>query len=415
MLCPEHGMIDVVAAGNRCPQCGITALDPLDPANRDAVAAVTQLHSTRSASGWKILLGVVFVAVPLGFAALTNNEELQHLTFAAVALAVVAFAVVSSLRHREWRIPTGDPHAIRNFLTSTTMISVAICLAFVPIASTVGIDALAYARGREPWRIVTSVFTHAGALHLVGNMFALLMFGPTIDRRVGRLYTAVVLAAAAIAGDLAHAQYTDVPGVGFSGAIYGLFGATLALLPNRPQVIAIQGIAIPMPTWGWMLVFVPLYTLLAALDPSQQVAWMAHLGGFFAGLVVALPMRRVAPSPGFTALEERRTARLAALVNASVSGDVNDTFGDVGGSTAGVSNPEIRAYIVASRRRNIAITSIGAAAFLVLGLGAAALALWLDAPSFAGGRRVQVILVGLVMAVTGLAMLARLLARRRSS
>src|SRR5690242_843952 len=96
MLCPEHGMIDVVGAIRRCPQCGITVLDPLDPANRDAIAAVTQLHATRSASGWKIVLGTVFVAVPLGFAALTNNEDIKHLTFAAVVLAVAAFAAVSS-------------------------------------------------------------------------------------------------------------------------------------------------------------------------------------------------------------------------------------------------------------------------------------------------------------------------------
>ena len=415
MLCPEHGMIEAVDAGNRCPQCGITALDPLDPANRDAVAAVTQLHATRSTAGWKVALAMVLVAIPLGIAAMTNNADVQHLAFFAVVLALLAFAAVSVLRHREWRIPTGDRHAVRGFLTSTTMISVAICLAFVPIAHYVGIDALAYARGDEPWRIVTSVFTHAGALHLIGNMLALVLFGPPIDRRVGRLRTALVLAVAAIAGDLAQAQYTDAPGVGFSGAIYGLFGATLALMPNRPQVISIQQtVAIPVPTWGWMLVFVPMYTLLAALDPSQHVGWVAHLGGFFAGLVVALPMRRVAPSPEFADLEARRAARITALVNRSVSGDVSDTFGDIGGSTAGVSNPEIRAFIVHNRHRNIAITAIGAGAFLVFGLGAAGLGFWLEAPSLAGGRRVQVILVGLVMAVTGLAMLARLFTRRRS-
>jgi len=147
-------------------------------------------------------------------------------------------------------------------------------------------------------------------------MFALLLFGFAIDLRIGRLWTAVILAIAAITAALAQAQaspHTSM--VGFSGAIYGLIGATLALMPTRPTLLALRGSRIPMPTWLWSLFMIPLLTFTAWVDHKGHVAWGAHLGGFIAGFLVALPMRRIPTTTLFERLEDKRRERIERMAS----------------------------------------------------------------------------------------------------
>ena len=160
---------------------------------------------------------------------------------------------------------------------------------------------------------MTSAFTHAGPIHLVGNMLGLVSFGMAVDLRVGRAATGLLLAVAAVAAALAQAQYSDGPMVGFSGAIYGLLGAMLALMPARRQLLTLQGVPIPMPMWVWLMIVLPLFTFIAWADQRSHVAWVAHLGGFVAGFVVALPMRRIPASRWFLDAEARRAQRLERI------------------------------------------------------------------------------------------------------
>jgi len=157
---------------------------------------------------------------------------------------------------------------------------------------------------------VTSAFTHGGPIHFIGNMLGLVSFGMAVDLRVGRTATALILALAALAAALAQAQYSAGPMVGFSGAIYGLLGAMLALMPTRRQLLTLQGVPVPMPMWAWLMIVLPLFTFIAWADQRSGVAWVAHLGGFAAGFLVALPMRRIAPSRWFLDAEARRAQRL---------------------------------------------------------------------------------------------------------
>jgi membrane associated rhomboid family serine protease len=184
--------------------------------------------------------------------------------------------------------------------------------ALLPI---VGIEALWYQRGAAPWRIVTASLTHSGFIHFAGNMIALFLYGIAIDLRVGRLRSAAILAVAAIAGAVVQARYSPAPMVGFSAAVYGLVGATLALMPTRPTVLTMQGFAIPLPMWAWSMIMIPVLTLIAWIDQRSHVAWVAHIGGFVAGFVVALPMRWVAPTRWFAAYEEARAKRLERLAS----------------------------------------------------------------------------------------------------
>src|SRR5262245_64647464 len=88
-----------VAAGDRCPKCGTTVLDPLDPANREAVEAVRELRGRRQGKEWQVLLLVVLlVVVPVAVARFTTHDDLIEV--APYAILRVALLIVGALRLR---------------------------------------------------------------------------------------------------------------------------------------------------------------------------------------------------------------------------------------------------------------------------------------------------------------------------
>lgn len=399
-LCAQHGMVEVVIDGT-CAVCGAPTIDPALPENK---AEIQRARRTRTKAralevvAWFMAVSVAFG--PLVLTRFTNNQDLIAFAPIGIILAVLVVAALVALRHAP-----SVPGAWRLSLTSATVISVAICLAFVAIKRSVGIERLWFGRGYfgEPWRIVTASFTHGGAFHIGGNMLALVMFGPSIDLRVGPSRTWIVLAAGAIGGALLQAATSDAPMVGYSAAIYGLFGATLALTPTSPRLLSLGGIAIPLPTWAWMVVTVPLYTLIALSDPVSRVAWIAHLGGFAAGLLVALPMRRVPESAEWVASEEAKRERLAAQARRSIVGDLDlpDTSVATGDANESEMDADARAFHRATQRRQFLASLLGGAALIAVGLAAAALAAWLPAPTSEHARKVGTIAAGIVMTLLG--------------
>ena len=149
----------------------------------------------------------------------------------------------------------------------------------------------------QPWRLVTSVFVHAGFMHLLLNGFSLWLLGVLVEARVGaRRFLAVYLAAGA-AGSLATLWYHRVEGVisvGASGAIFGLYGFLLVLLLSKKMVLdksdrrAMLG----------LVIYLVLSNLLSGL--SEGVDNMAHVGGLLMGMLVAGPLAlwRLKPQPG---------------------------------------------------------------------------------------------------------------------
>jgi len=144
--------------------------------------------------------------------------------------------------------------------------------------------------------ILTSLFLHGGFMHLAGNMLYLWIFGNNIEDRLGHLRFTVFYAACGLAAALAqalHAPASTIPMIGASGAISGVLGAYLLYYPRaRITVVIPLGIILHTTRWpaslvlgGWFALQVGS-SLLA--DPTQPgVAWLAHIGGFVAGLVLA--------------------------------------------------------------------------------------------------------------------------------
>ncbi len=147
--------------------------------------------------------------------------------------------------------------------------------------------------------IFTSMFMHAGWLHLGGNMLYLWIFGDNVEDNFGHLKFLVFYIICGIAATLAQLAFSagsNVPNLGASGAIAGVLGSYLVLFP-RGQVKVLMGRGvIPMPALVVIGIWIVLQLVsgIGSISNSAQtggVAYMAHIGGFVAGLVLTFILR----------------------------------------------------------------------------------------------------------------------------
>jgi membrane associated rhomboid family serine protease len=139
-----------------------------------------------------------------------------------------------------------------------------------------------------PGSIWTSMFLHGGWMHLIGNMWFLWIFGDNVEDALGSVRYALFYFGAGTVGALAQIftmPDSTVPMIGASGAVAGALGAYAMLFP-RARVHTF--IAIPL-LWhfrdiqAW--IFLGIWFLMQFLLPTGSgVAWMAHVGGFLAGI-----------------------------------------------------------------------------------------------------------------------------------
>ncbi|MHA6346280.1 rhomboid family intramembrane serine protease [Roseivivax sp. CAU 1761] len=147
--------------------------------------------------------------------------------------------------------------------------------------------------------LLTSMFLHGGLLHLAGNMLFLFIFGDNVEDEMGHLgYLAFYLASglAAAAAQVVAAPLSPVPMVGASGAIAGVMGAYLLMFPKaRVDILVILVVifkVITLPAWILLVLWLALQTFGGIGSPADSggVAYWAHVGGFAAGIVFALPL-----------------------------------------------------------------------------------------------------------------------------
>lgn len=150
--------------------------------------------------------------------------------------------------------------------------------------------------------IFTAMFTHAGWLHLLGNMLYLFIFGDNVEDALGHLRYLLFYLLCGIAAALVHTAATPrsaVPVVGASGAIAGVLGAYLYLFPGaRIRTLLFLGIFIRVTALP-AIVLIGFWATLQVLslmaenpDNASRIAWYAHIGGFLAGLGLAIVMRK---------------------------------------------------------------------------------------------------------------------------
>lgn len=154
--------------------------------------------------------------------------------------------------------------------------------------------------------ILSAMFMHGGLAHLFGNLLYLWIFGDNVENRFGMGPFIAFYLACGVAATLAQVALDPdsvIPNLGASGAISGVLGAYLVLFPrNRVNAIFIYYIvSIPavVAIGLWIAFqFVNGYgSIMMSQETTGGVAYGAHIGGFVAGVVLALVMRSVIPKP----------------------------------------------------------------------------------------------------------------------
>jgi membrane associated rhomboid family serine protease len=142
--------------------------------------------------------------------------------------------------------------------------------------------------------LFTSMFMHAGWLHLGGNMLYLWIFGDNVEDRFGHakfLVFYLLCGLAATFAQLAFSLGSHVPNLGASGAIAGVLGAYILLFPQG-SVRVLQGsrvVQVPALIVIGLWIALQLFSGIGSVASSAQtggVAYLAHIGGFFVGMLL---------------------------------------------------------------------------------------------------------------------------------
>jgi membrane associated rhomboid family serine protease len=144
--------------------------------------------------------------------------------------------------------------------------------------------------------LMTSIFLHGSLLHLLGNMLFLWVFGDNVEDAMGHARFLLFFLLCGMAASLTHALVDPEsvrPLIGASGAVSGVVAAYLILYPRvRVWGLFLKGIPLRVPAYGAIGFWIALQVISAFFGGDEEVGWFAHLGGFVAGAVLVLPMRR---------------------------------------------------------------------------------------------------------------------------
>jgi membrane associated rhomboid family serine protease len=151
--------------------------------------------------------------------------------------------------------------------------------------------------------IFSAMFMHGGWLHLFGNMLYLWIFGDNVEDNFGSfrfLMFYLLCGVAATFAQMAVMPQSNIPNLGASGAIAGVLAAYVVLFPRgRVSVLIGRGITeVPAILAIGLWIVLQLVSGVGAITNSTQtadlggVAYMAHVGGFVAGLVLVFVFRR---------------------------------------------------------------------------------------------------------------------------
>ena len=158
--------------------------------------------------------------------------------------------------------------------------------------------------------IFASMFLHGGWLHLIGNMLFLFVFGRSIEDRYGHLQFLLLYFVSGFAAAVTHILLnagSTVPTIGASGAIAGVLGAYAVCFPRARistlifLVFFFWRVEIPalfLLGYWFLIQFVAGYQMLAIESATTGgVAWWAHVGGFVAGILLAIILRPIRRGP----------------------------------------------------------------------------------------------------------------------
>ena len=152
-------------------------------------------------------------------------------------------------------------------------------------------------QGERLYTLITSMFLHADFLHILGNMIYLFIFGDNIEDRFGHIKYLFFYLIFGIVGGLTHSAMSVmsgglealIPTIGASGAVSGILGAYIVLFPRARIVSIVPSIYLVQIARVPAVIFIGFWFIVQLLYAGSitSIAYMAHIGGFLAGFIVA--------------------------------------------------------------------------------------------------------------------------------
>jgi rhomboid family protein len=224
----------------------------------------------------------------------TGRVRTPYVTYALIALNVLVFVFLQGMGTNDqftYAFST-VPQEIRTGQDVARNVT-------IEVGDERGTIALQPTPGSVYLTLLTSMFMHGGLMHLLGNMLFLWIFGDNVedDLSHGRyaafyLVTGVIASLSHVVSTFVFADNPFIPSLGASGAISGVMGGYLILHPHRRVRVIMFRMLTEVP--GYVAVGLWfLFQLISAfgmigLGPQAGggVAFMAHIGGFIAGVVL---------------------------------------------------------------------------------------------------------------------------------
>ncbi len=154
--------------------------------------------------------------------------------------------------------------------------------------------------------LLTSLFMHGGWLHIAGNMLFLWIFGDNVEHRIGHVLFIGFYLVAGIVASFAQILVDPgsvIPTLGASGAISGVLGAYLVMFPTNRVTVLFLRFPMRVPAlvaiglWAVFQFVNGIGAFAVTEETAGGVAYMAHIGGFAAGVLAGLVFRTVFRDP----------------------------------------------------------------------------------------------------------------------
>lgn len=180
-------------------------------------------------------------------------------------------------------------------MNASIKILVIIAVVFILQLAIPGFTEFFYFNPQAPnvWMFVSSIFLHGGLTHLIFNGFALLVFGPYLESRIGAKAFVIMFLLAGIVGNILYFATSligiipPIPALGASGAIYGILGMLSVIAPNLMIFFFYFPMPIRIATVFWVII-----EFFGSFNASSGIGSAAHLGGLLFGILYGMQYKK---------------------------------------------------------------------------------------------------------------------------
>jgi membrane associated rhomboid family serine protease len=138
----------------------------------------------------------------------------------------------------------------------------------------------------ELWRFITAIFLHGSVVHLIYNLFALLLFGLILERLIGSRNFLIVFFASGVVGNIVGVNFYP-SSLGASGAIYGIIGCITII--NPMMMVWAFGLLLPMFVAAILWIVGDIMGVFGF--GGNDVGYIAHLSGVLIGIILGFVFR----------------------------------------------------------------------------------------------------------------------------